>query len=71
MSFAEKEYSSRICYIITAADTATIVNFAFVSAVSNVPILTISHIPNLTFYVPDLTGASNVLKIEQCPCLIN
>jgi hypothetical protein len=24
------------------------------------------HVPNLTFYIPNLTGASNVPKIEQC-----
>ncbi len=32
----------------------------------HVPNLPISHVPNLTFYVPNLTGASNVRKIEQC-----
>jgi hypothetical protein len=26
----------------------------------------LGHIPNLPFYVPNLTGASNVPKIEQC-----
>jgi hypothetical protein len=31
-----------------------------------VPILTTSHVPNLTFYVPNLTGSKNVPKIEQC-----
>lgn len=30
-----------------------------------VSILTISHVPNLTFFVPDLIGASNVRKIEH------
>jgi hypothetical protein len=32
----------------------------------NVSILTTSHVPNLTFFVPNLGGALNVPKIEQC-----
>jgi hypothetical protein len=32
----------------------------------HVPNLPTSHVPNLTSYVPNLTGASNVPKIEQC-----
>lgn len=31
-----------------------------------VPILPTSHVPNLTFFAPNLTGALNVHKIEQC-----
>jgi hypothetical protein len=30
------------------------------------PYLTTSHVPNLTLYVPNLTGVPNVPKIEQC-----
>jgi hypothetical protein len=32
----------------------------------NVPILTAPHVPNLTFYDPNLTRNGNVPKIEQC-----
>ena len=35
---------------------AAAVYFAFVSRSKNILILTVSHVPNLTFYVPNLTG---------------
>ena len=60
--------NSTICYSGTGLPAAQLCLIAALTEVGlcHVPILPTNHVPNLTFYVPNLTGASNVPKIEQC-----
>jgi hypothetical protein len=57
-----------ICYSGTGLAAAQLCLIAALTEVGSchIPNLPTSHVPKLTFYVPNLAGASNAHNIEQC-----